>query len=333
MTQPTETNPTAKQITWQSVKEELNVSRTQAGAIDFDGYRKDKLRVIERHTKRPLLVYAVDFLNQQKVNACKGDVSIDLSDLQGFREILKNIKSKKVDILLHSPGGSPDAAESVVQVIRDNFKEVRFFIPLAAKSAATMIALSGDEILMPAAAELGPIDPQFSIPDGAGGRLLTPAQALIDQFERAKMDIQDDQRLALVWAPILQIYSPGLYQLCINAITRSKELVKEWLENFMFKKTANKSQLAQNVVDYLGDHNNFKSHGKRVPLSKLQELKIVAKDIRKEDATLWNLVEEAWYAIEHTFGNTGAYKLFENSKGVTLVKIVQTVIQPISAGR
>lgn len=327
MNQVADNNPTTKQITWQSVRQELNVHRTSTGAIDFDGYRKDKLRVVEQYTNRPLLVYAVDFLNQQKVNACRGDVSIDLSDIQGFREILKNINSEKVDILLHSPGGSPDAAESIVQILRDNFKEVRFLIPLVAKSAATMITLSGDEILMPPAAELGPIDPQFSVPDGAGGRVLTPAQALIDQFEKAKTDIQSDQKLALVWAPILQIYSPGLYQLCSNAITRSKELVQEWLEKFMFKNEANKSQLAQDVVNYLGDHNNFKSHGKRVSLAKLQELKIVAKDIRKEDAKLWNLVEEAWYAIEHTFGNTGAYKLFESSKGVTLVKMVQTIIQ------
>lgn len=327
MNQAADNNPTAKQITWQSVRQELNVSRTPTGAIDFDGYRKDKLRAVEQYTNRPLLVYAVDFLNQQKVNACRGDVSIDLSDIQGFREVLKNIDSEKVDILLHSPGGSPDAAESIVQILRDNFKEIRFLIPLVAKSAATMITLSGDEILMPPAAELGPIDPQFSVPDGAGGRVLTPAQALIDQFEKAKTDIQSDQKLALVWAPILQIYSPGLYQLCLNAITRSKELVQEWLEKFMFKNEANKSQLAQDVVNYLGDHNNFKSHGKRVPLAKLQELKIIAKDIRKEDAKLWNLVEEAWYAIEHTFGNTGAYKLFESSKGVTLVKMVQTIIQ------
>jgi len=148
-------------ITWESTKQELNICRAPNGQIDYDKYRRDKLEAVERHTKIPLVIYVTDFLNAEKVRACGGQVSIDLTDLQGFDEVTKDLPDGPLDILLHSPGGSAEAAESIVQVIRSHFNPIRFMIPVVAKSAATMIALSGNEILMPASAELGPIDPQF----------------------------------------------------------------------------------------------------------------------------------------------------------------------------
>jgi hypothetical protein len=323
MPQKSSKEETSKSITWQSVREELNLRRTSEGLVDFDGFRREKLHNIEKYTKRPVLVYAVDFLNQQKVMACGGDVSLEHSDLQGFREIIKGISAKKVDVILHSPGGSADAAETLVDILRGNFTEVRFLIPVMAKSAATMLALSGDEILMPLSAELGPIDPQFIIPDGAGGRTMVPAQALVEQFDRAKTDIQTDQKLALVWSPILQIYQPALYEMCQKAIQRSKELVGKWLKAYMFKTDKDKETKANEIVEFLGSHNNFKSHGKRICINDLKKFNVNISDIRKTDPALWGLLEEAWYAIEHTFGNTMAYKLFENSRGNTLVRIIQ----------
>ncbi|KKL85523.1 hypothetical protein LCGC14_1953850, partial [marine sediment metagenome] len=63
---------------------------------------------------------------------------------------------------LHSPGGLPEATDSLVEIVRSKFRHIRFIIPSVAKSAATMFALSGDKLLMERSAELGPIDPQFN---------------------------------------------------------------------------------------------------------------------------------------------------------------------------
>ncbi|MQY59252.1 MAG: hypothetical protein GH144_06555 [Clostridia bacterium] len=41
---------------------------------------------------------------------------------------------------------------------------MRFLIPHTAYNAATMLALSGDEILMDDRSTLGPIDPQIMMP-------------------------------------------------------------------------------------------------------------------------------------------------------------------------
>lgn len=316
----------AHQITWASTKAELNVRRNPSGGIDFDGARKQKLRSIEKYTHRPVIVYATDFLNSEKVAQSKGDVGVSLDDLQGFREILKNIKdSKEIDIIIHSPGGSADAADSIIGILRRNFTHIRFFIPIAAKSAATMMALASDEVWMPESAELGPIDPQIRAPDGAGGKVYVPAQTLVDQFDLAMEQIKANQSLAVAWAPILQIYGPGIYVESKNQIEKSKKLVERWLLDWMLKRKRNKTQIAKDIVDYLGNYNNFTSHGTKVCIDKLSELGVKVKNIRSEDAKLWSLVEEAWYMIEHTFLGTGAFKLYENSRGSTMVKMISPV--------
>lgn len=317
----------SRALTWQSTKEDLNVCRHANGQIDFDRYRRDRLEAVERHTGIPLVVYATDFLDAQKVKACQGQVDIELTDLQGFDEVTKDLPSGPLDIMLHSPGGSPEAAESIVQVIRGRFGPVRFFIPVVAKSAATMIALSGNEILMPPSAELGPIDPQFRLSDGAGGVVLTPAQVLIDQFRQAQQEITNNAAVAPAWVPVLQRYGVGLFQMSLNAIALSKDLVRQWLVAYMLQGDPNAGVIADQVVDYLADHNAFKSHGRRVSLDMLRAKGVKASDIRKIDAELWRRIEEAWYAIQHTFEATGAFKLFENSRRRCFVRVIQVVVQ------
>ncbi|MBN2181478.1 MAG: hypothetical protein JW715_06160 [Sedimentisphaerales bacterium] len=320
-------------ITWESTREDLNVCRQKNGNIDFDRYRRAKLKSVEKHTGIPLVVYATDFLHAEKVKACQGQVDIDLSDIQGFQEVTRDLPDGPLDVLLHSPGGSAEAAESIVKLLRQKFNPVRFIIPVVAKSAATMLALSGDEILMPSSAELGPIDPQFRLADGAGSFVLTPAQVLIDQFRQAQQEISKNQALAPAWAPILQRYGVGLYQMSLNAIDLSKTLVKQWMMAYMFNGNAEAAKLSDAAVDFLANHNAFKSHGRRVDLTELQNLSIVAHDIRTIDTELWQHVEEAWYAVEHTFQGTGVFKCFENSRERSFFRIIKMVIQAIPSGQ
>jgi ClpP class serine protease len=67
-------------------------------------------------------------------------------------------------------------------------------VPVAAMSAATMMALGADEVLVRAHSQLGPIDPQFTIFTPEGPRS-APAQAIKDQFEMAKQQLQDPSNI------------------------------------------------------------------------------------------------------------------------------------------
>lgn len=127
---------------------------------DLFELRKSCYKEIEEYRNRPLLVYATKFLDSLPLGAPN---FIDLSDVDGFTDLINSIKdSTKVDILLHSPGGRPDATERIVGILRNKFDEINFLIPHSAYSAATMMALSGNCIILHSSATLGPIDPQIN---------------------------------------------------------------------------------------------------------------------------------------------------------------------------
>jgi len=317
--------------TWNDVLKEIEATRKDPQSPpDLDAVRRGKMKAVMEHTKRPLIVYAVDFLNEAKARAAGSGILLDWSDKEGFIEVTQGIEGDEVDILLHSPGGIAEAADSLVDIIRGRFKHVRFIVPNMAKSAATMLALSGDQILLDIASELGPIDPQFNFQKGDGTFVTAPAQAIIDQFESAQKKIAKDPAILAPWLPILQQYGPALYQQAQNAIKLSKDLVKNWIMKYMLKDSSKKAKelKARGIAKYLSDHNNFKSHAKRIGLNELREIKalrpINVLDLR-EDPELQNRVLGLYHAISLTFGISTAYKIFENTSGMALIRNVHMV--------
>jgi len=104
--------------------------------------RKACYTEIEKLRGRPLLVYATRFLDGVPPGVPN---QIDLPDVDGFTDLINSVSSSdSVDVILHSPGGRPDATERIVEILRNKFKEVHFLIPHSAYSAATMLALSGN---------------------------------------------------------------------------------------------------------------------------------------------------------------------------------------------
>ena len=157
--------------TWDSVRLEVQHLKESGQKTADDIVRREKIRTVENLTGRPLIVYASDFTDDEKAARVGAGLAIDLNDKTGFSQALSDIPSGPLDILLHSPGGSPTATESLVHLTRKSYTPVRFIIPHTIKSAATMFALSGDEILVSEQAEFGPIDPQLRFPMSVAGRL------------------------------------------------------------------------------------------------------------------------------------------------------------------
>jgi hypothetical protein len=256
------------------------------------------------------------------------EVQINLRDKTAFLETTSQIPTGPLDVMLHSPGGSPTATESIVTLLRNKFAPIRFIVPDVAKSAATMLAMSGNEVLMVPSAELGPIDPQMLI-TREGRTLSAPAQAILDQFDLASNEILNDQRRLAVWLPILRDLGPSLRQECLNAIALSKTLVKDWLQKYMLVGDPQAAQKADAVVNYLGNHNNFLSHARRVGIQDLLNLGIGFKvvDLSAPTATVGLLaaVMDAYWAVDVTFGLTGAYKIVEHHAGQAYIQQLQQV--------
>ena len=81
--------------------------------------------------------------------------------------LAKAKETEALCVLIDSPGGYADCAYRLVKAIRDHAVTVQALVPRRAKSAATLVCLGADQILMGPTGELGPLDPQ--IEDPAGG--------------------------------------------------------------------------------------------------------------------------------------------------------------------
>jgi hypothetical protein len=67
-----------------------------------------------------------------------------------------------IDLLIVSNGGDPTVAWRIVSVLRERFANVGVLLPFSAFSAATLLALGADEVVMHPFANLGPVDMQLT---------------------------------------------------------------------------------------------------------------------------------------------------------------------------
>jgi hypothetical protein len=228
--------------------------------------------------------------------------------------MLEALSGPKLDVLIHSPGGYAEATETIVEEIRRKFGYVRFIVPSYAKSAAAMMVMAGDEILMDEEAELGPIDPQMLTANG-----VVPAEAIKEQFRKASEEILGDSKKVQVWFPILQALGPGILVQCDNAIQLSQELVTDWLTKYMFRADKDGAAKAKKAANFLSAHSEFKSHGRRIKLEHLNPFGLNLKNLRSA-TDLYRAVWELHCAIDIVFSNTPIYKLFYNSADVAMFR-------------
>lgn len=183
----------------------------------------------------------------------------------------------KLAVILHTGGGIVEIAERMVGVMRNFYKEVVFIIPNVAMSAGTVLAMSGDAIMMDYYSCLGPIDPQVE----REGKLV-PALSYLLQWERF---VDKSKHQTLTNAEFLMMSGMDLAELHKFEMARdlSISLLKQWLATYKFKdwqKTATqgavvtqqmREQRAEDIASKLMKHDLWGSHGRGIPMRVLQQ--------------------------------------------------------------
>lgn len=96
------------------------------------------------------------------------NADIDSDCYSRISGVLASIGHQKRSVLiLESLGGSIEWAFWIAKALREHCEELDVVIPSNAKSAATLIVLSADRILLGARGEIGPLDPQRPDPTGS----------------------------------------------------------------------------------------------------------------------------------------------------------------------
>lgn len=288
------------------------------GVLDF--VRRKYISQVTELTGRPTVLYATRWTITGTSFAVPPDtLSIVYEDVHGFMETLHGLASDDLNLILHSPGGSPNAAAAIVQYIRSKFSNVVVYVPHMAMSAATMIACASNVIVMGRHSSIGPVDPQFNMQTNLGVRMV-PAQAIVDQFEKAKEECADPKKLA-AWAPMLAQYGPDLLMACQNAQDLSKQLVSEWLGTWMFAGEEDAKDRASAVAEWLADHKEFKDHGR--PISRDEAIAHGLKvEFLEENQEIQDAVLSAFHATSHTFANSSCAKIIENNMGRAFLKLI-----------
>jgi hypothetical protein len=264
-------------------------------------------------TGRPTIVYYTDWFNKGGPAA-----SITLDDMQGMMEVCKDLRGPNLDILLHSPGGSPEAAASIVRYLRTKYFDIRVFVPLAAMSAATMWALAANRIVMGKHSQLGPIDPQLVAPGWQA-----PARAILRQFEQAKEECKDPALLG-AWIPILQQYGPALIQQCEAAEALALHLVREWLQKYMFAEWPDADKKAEATAGWFANYEIHQSHSLGIDREQARSQGVRIDDLETDQA-LQDAVLSVHHATMHTLQGP-AVKIVENHLGRTYAKLQQQMV-------
>lgn len=118
--------------------------------------RKQIIQDIEKKRNSKVITY----ITSDRANL-QGMISHDVvSIIHDHILMLKEEARAKLDLFIYSRGGASDVPWTLVSMFREYCHEGSFsvLIPYRAHSAATVISLGADEILMTKKAELGPID-------------------------------------------------------------------------------------------------------------------------------------------------------------------------------
>ena len=261
---------------------------------DIEAERKIMIKRIQKERAgRPVLAMASD------IQKGKAPILIDYSDLLPISDQVDFIKGETIDVILETPGGYAEIAEDIINLLRSKFKNIAFIIPGMAKSAGTIMAMGGDEILMDCFSSLGPIDAQMSI----NGKPIS-ADAFLQGLQKIKEEVKQTGGLNKAYIPILQNIHPGEIQSCENAQNFSSSLVTKWLNTYKFRNWANHSssgkpvttsereQKAKDIAEKLCDHSSWLTHGRSIKIHNLELMGLKITDYGKQPA-LQDAINEA----------------------------------------
>ena len=216
--------------------------------------RAGLFRKLQKELGMPVLTYATSFIAG----------SILQSDADIIEGLLQDMDlSNGLALLISSPGGDGLAAERIIRVCRSYSKTGSFvaIVPSKAKSAATMICMGAEKIIMGPTSELGPVDPQIQKEHEGKPRwfsafnLVSSYEALLERAIAEKGNLP----------PLLQQlahYDPQEIEELRSAIALSDDIAVKALESGMLSGKT-EDEIKEAIAIFL-DPATKKAHGRAI---------------------------------------------------------------------
>jgi len=249
------------------------------------------------------------------------DISLSQDDYYIIHDLLTDADSSRVDLYIETPGGSAETAEEIVECLRNKFERVTFIVSGEAKSAGTIMVLSGDEIIMTETGSLGPIDAQVRI-----GRSTISAYDYIEWTDEKRGEAGKVGRMNPFDATMVAQISPGELSGVFHALKYAEDLVVEWLIKYKFKNWTvtetrqipvtqeMKEKQAREITSELINHAKWRTHGRSIKATDLDSIGL--KITRAEDnPQLKDIIYRIQTVCRLIFSSSDAYKMFVTEKG------------------
>lgn len=287
---------------WDDILRELGDTPSQTDIV-----RRKYLKALSNYTGRNTIAYYSAFLTRSVTG-----IDINDSDMTGFMNALKGMDcSKGLDLILHTPGGSPAAAEAIVSYLRSKFhNDIRVIVPQISMSAGTMIACAAKVIIMGKQSSLGPIDPQFNG---------IPAYNIKAEFEEAKADLAVHPENAQYWAIKLQQYPAAFMKTALDAIELSSNLITVWLGSCMYNSSIPEEKaIVENIVQQLNEHDRSKTHGRHFNIDFCRDIGLKIEEMEKD-----NRLQDKILSVHHAYllslSNSDSIKIIECQNGKAVI--------------
>jgi len=207
-----------------------------------------------------------------------------------YEHLLSVGKSKRIDLFIYSRGGDVSVPWRIVSMFREFCDEFSVLVPYKAYSAATLICLGADKIIMGKKAELGPIDPtlrKMSIGEVAG----PPQEISVEDvnsyvsFVRERANINDQSALA----QMISILANYLTPLTLGSVNRQNSHIRLVARKLL---TSRKEKLDEAKINSIIETLTEKiySHGHGIGRKEAQEIGLPIEEAEEPlESAIWNL--------------------------------------------
>lgn len=215
--------------------------------------KKQLIQQIEELRKSRVITY----VTSDRQGPFNARIAMDVIPLVG-KQLQTIRKTQNIDLFLYSTGGDTMVPWRIVSMIREYCDKFSVLVPYKAHSAATMIALGADEIVMSDLSEISPIDPSTANvfnpqdPQNPQNKIPISVEDVMAYFDLAKnkFGIKSDENLTEVFEQFVRA-NPQIHPLALGNVNRIHNLIRMLAKRLLKShKTPMKEDEIEKLVDY-----------------------------------------------------------------------------------
>ena len=244
---------------------------------------------LEEKRNRPLITYITSLRPGMGGNMAGDAIRQFIDQLN-----LLSKTTKEIDFLIVSNGGDPITSLRMMSLLRERFEKISVLLPYVAYSAATVLALGADEIVMHPYSNLGPVDPQLTVShkDDSGNQehFQFSSEDLVNYIDFIKHDVGVTDQAHLISSVQPLIKDVG--SLAIGSAKRSQMLSLSLSER-MLRSHIDDANQVKTIARAL--NSSYYHHGYAVGRKEAQEIGL---PVNTPDEEIENIMWKIWMDYE-----------------------------------